>query len=76
MNLRPVKVAMYGEERNGLFHKFYTKYEVMVGGDKGGQISREMALVEFNDGEVESVSISNIRFIDSDVIFNGYNWNI
>lgn len=77
MNLRPVMVAMNNKEHKGLFHKFYTKYDVipaslMVGGHAGGQITIEMALVELNDGTIISTHTSNIRFIDSHIIFDEF----
>lgn len=55
----------------GYFHCWEQISEVytpspMVGGHPGGQVSRVYGLVEFGDGHVKRVDITDIRFCDEE----------
>lgn len=64
--LRPCLV----DGKRALWHEWTTRWEIvppsiMTGGHGGGQVSASFALVEYEDGTVEEVYPSRVRFLDT-----------
>lgn len=64
-------------ERRAFFHLFTTNaYPVepslLKGGHPGGQVSKPVAIVEYEDGTVESVLPSRVRFLDTEGLMEQY----
>lgn len=58
----------YVDGKKALFHRWENRVEVvepsiMVGGHPGGQIKRTCAIVEYEDGRIESVYPTKVRFV-------------
>lgn len=65
--------------RKAIFHKWSHWSEIVepslaVGGHPGGVVSGDLATVEFEDGTVTKVYPEKIRFLDSAVLFDEYDW--
>lgn len=65
------------ESRKALFHRFTWMSRVvdaspMIGGHPGGVVADTLALVEFKDGHLEQVYLSDIVFYDSNKYFNKF----
>lgn len=77
--LRPCMVANRkgGEEKRALFHCWWNWSNVigpslLQGGHSGGQVSETYGIVEFEDGSVENVYPTLVRFLDNP--FDEYEW--
>lgn len=65
-NLRPC--LAYGKK--ALFHRLHTRYRLLdasplCGGHPGGQVSFNMAVVEYEDGSMAEVPTGGIKFLDT-----------
>lgn len=72
--LRPCIVR---QEGRALLHGFFVKAwthgaSAMIGGFSAGQETVPMALVEFEDGRVDSVVVDAVRMLDSKELFSEY----
>lgn len=66
-------------ERRAFFHLFTTSAypiepSILKGGHPGGQVSNPVAIVEYEDGTVETVLPSRVRFLDTDGLMEQYAW--
>lgn len=68
---RPCGVYLRGEVLRALFHQWATKQGVLP---SGSPYSTVQALVELEDGEVETVNPEDIKFIDSKHLFEQFAW--
>lgn len=71
--LRPCIV----DNRKGLFHGWYYYAEVLepsirVGGHMGGQLATTLGIVEFENGKVDLIGPTSIRFIGSRGLMQEY----
>lgn len=71
--LRPCIV----DDRKGLFHGWYYYAEVlepsiMVGGHMGGPIATTLGIVEFENGEIQLIRPTSIKFIGSRRLMQEY----
>lgn len=67
-SLRPCRVCMNGEIRNGLFHGWFAHYwtkEAILQGQVGGQFSDVIAIVELENGTLKRFLPESICFLDS-----------
>lgn len=76
---RPCTVWRKGEPRPALFHLFTTTSYVvppspLKGGHTGGQVSEPCAVVEYQDGTVDTVPSSSVRFLDTKHLMAQYDW--
>lgn len=67
------------KERRAFFHLFSTSAfpiepSPLKGGHPGGQVSKPVAIVEYEDGTVETVIASRVRFFDTDELMKQYAW--
>ena len=60
------------EDSKALFHRWVVKQGTLP---TGSQFTTIEALIEFEDGEVESVGVKNVRFIDSKQMFEQFDWS-
>lgn len=63
--------------KNALFHRWEDASRLVppspaVGGHPGGRVSGVLAIVEFEDGTVDEVPPSAVKFLDSDWLFREY----
>lgn len=68
---RPCIVRVKGEDKKALFHCWEHVSKLvdaspMVGGHPGGTVSGTLAVVEFEDGSVDDVYLSQIKFLDTE----------
>ena len=59
----------YIHERKGMFHAWINRARVapasmMIGGGEGGQLWEVFGLIEFEDGHMEEVYPTRVRFAD------------
>jgi len=71
--LRPCIV----DDRKGLFHGWYYVAEVVepsirVGGHMGGQLAATLGMVEFENGEIQLIRPTSIKFIGSRRLMQEY----
>ena len=82
---RPCMVDTYEREegkkieRRAFFHLFATSAypiepSLLKGGHPGGQVSKPVAIVEYEDGTVEDVLPSRVRFLDTEWLMEQYAW--
>ena len=81
MERRPCVVYNGSEPRKALCHLFTTRAFVLgpsplKGGHMGGQVSEPVAVVEFEDGTVETVTPSHVRFLDTRAEMDQYDWKM
>lgn len=67
------------KERRAFFHLFTTRaYPIepspLRGGHPGGQVSEAVAIVEYEDGTVDTVEPSRVRFLDTYELMAQYSW--
>lgn len=67
------------EERRAFFHLFTTSARpiepsLLRGGHPGGQVSEAVAIVEYEDGTVDTVEPSRVRFLDTEGLMKQYSW--
>lgn len=68
------------KERRAFFHLFMTRaYPIepspLRGGHPGGQYSNAHAIVEYEDGTVDTVDPESVRFLDTEGLMKQYSWN-
>lgn len=73
---RPCMVRQEGRALlHGLFVQAWTHgSSIAVGGFCAGQETASMALVEYEDGRLDTVVVSAVRMLDSAELFEGYEW--
>lgn len=81
MGGRPCIVYSRPEPRRAFCHLFTTISSVIapspaIGGHPGGQISTLVAVVEFEDGNVGTISPDRIRLLDTAAEMEKYNWEM
>ena len=69
----------FERREKALFHRWAEISNVippslLQGGHNGGEIKRVLAIVEFEDGKIETVDPSDIQFCDTAGIMNGIAW--
>lgn len=69
------------KERRAFFHLFTTSAypiepSLLKGGHPGGQVSKPVAIVEYEDGTVEAVIVSRVRFLDTEGLMEQYSWEV
>lgn len=67
------------KEKRAFFHLFTTNERPLEpsplrGGHPGGQYSEPLAIVEYEDGTVDSVSPLRVRFLDTKGLMEQYAW--
>ena len=68
------------KERRAFFHLFTTRADVIPpsqykGGSKGGPFSKPLAIVEYEDGTVDRVPPTYVRFLDTAGLMEQYSWS-
>lgn len=74
-----IKKERKAKERRAFFHLFTTKAfplepSPLRGGHPGGQVSTPLAIVEYEDGTVETVEPHRVRFLDTAELMEQYAW--
>ena len=74
-----VKEIKKATERRAFFHLFTTRAlpiepSPLRGGHPGGQYSRPIAIVEYEDGTVDTVDAESVRFLDTYELMSQYSW--
>ena len=75
--LRPCVVSKGSDERKALFHEWEEisrPYVAVQWGDPTGMVVSKVAIVEYEDGAVDEVYPSAIKFLDN--AFRGYDFGI
>lgn len=68
------------KERRAFFHLFTTSARPIEpsplrGGHPGGQVSKPVAIVEYEDGTVDTVEPERVRFLDTEGLMEQYSWS-
>ena len=68
-------------ERRAFFHLFAAEAmplepSPLRGGHPGGQYSKALAIVEYEDGTVDTVNPESIRFLDTKGLMEQYAWEV
>lgn len=68
------------KKRRAFFHLFTTSARpiepsTLRGGHPGGQVSNPIAIVEYEDGTVDTVEPSRVRFLDTEGLMKQYSWD-
>lgn len=71
--------ACYADDKKAMFHGWYPYSTIvepspMVGGHNGGVINFTCGIVEFEDGKIDEVVPSKIRFVDGGEFFENTLW--
>lgn len=74
-DMRPCTVRTKKGNSRASFHQFFvyqfTKSAILQG-ETSGQESRAMAIVEFDDGQVDIVNAYDVKFLDSERAFSDF----
>lgn len=67
------------KEKRAFFHLFTTSAypiepSILKGGHPGGQVSKPVAIVEYEDGTVDTVEPERVRFLDTEGLMKQYSW--
>ena len=68
------------KDRRAFFHLFTTSARPIEpsplrGGHPGGQVSKPIAIVEYEDGTVDTVNPESVRFLDTEGLMKQYSWD-
>ena len=74
-----VRETKESTERRAFFHLFTARAmpiepSLLRGGHPGGQYSRPVAIVEYEDGTVATVDAESVRFLDTKELMEQYAW--